>query len=82
LRLTRIAFSDRFRKTPRRAHRRQSHPRMRTTTRRIKVYAVGIFNFWPTTILSVARSLADLRALMVVLWALAMCERVSPDLTK
>lgn len=48
----------------------------------VKFYAVGIFNFSPTTMRSVPRSLTDLRALMVTLWLLAMCERVSPDLTK
>lgn len=47
-----------------------------------RAYAVGIFNFSPTTMRSLSKLLVDLRALTVVPHVLAMWLRVSPDLTK
>ena len=47
-----------------------------------ELYAVGILNFSPTTMRSVARLFADLMAFTVIPCVLAMKVSVSPDLTR
>jgi hypothetical protein len=53
----------------------------RKSTKTTGAQAVGIFSFAPTTMRSFSKLLADLRALTVVPWALAMRVKESPDLT-